>query len=523
MNSHRLGFWFVFGLLAVLLGVATGVSLEVIQKLVEDALRIRSPFPIGGRATAHVLLSNPETWLKSPLLWKTIYGSIGLGLASFLASIWRDPIPDLALIAGKSIRQRTVSSSMTALSVALGVALMVTVLVINGVVTRMFTQSATSYHLVLGAKGSPMQLVLNTMFFMDQPIENRPYSDYVWLKKQNWVEEAIPFALGDTTPDARFRIIGTVPHYWDLPYVPGKSFKLQAGEFFKDPKTPTQRDAIIGSRVAQTYGWKIGHEFPLAHGGNTKDLHTDSPFKVVGILAPTGTPTDRAVFIHLDGFFSISGHLKPKDEALEREAKFQENQVGAAQAMEAAKNDPYLDKEITAILVRAKSPLLAYHMTVEINEGPRMQAANPIEQISKLLSNVVVKVRIGLVVMTSLIIAVSGMGIFVSIYNTMADRRREIAVMRALGANRMTVLSIIVVESVLICLAGGIGGMLLGHLLIVLATPIVEYSADMLINPWSFESTELCLFPALMLLAVVVGIVPGFTAYFSDVARGLTE
>src|SRR5262245_54052899 len=106
---------------------------------------------------------------------------------------------NLLSIAWKSIRQRWLSSSLTALSIALGVALMVTVLVINGIVTRMFSQSATGYHMVVGAKGSAMQLVLNTIYFMDRSIKNIPYRFYLQLKGKSWVQHAIPFNLEDTT------------------------------------------------------------------------------------------------------------------------------------------------------------------------------------------------------------------------------------------------------------------------------------------------------------------------------------
>jgi putative ABC transport system permease protein len=129
---------------------------------------------------------------------------------------------NLASIAWKSIRQRWLSSTLTSFSVALGVALMITVLVINGVVTRMFSQSATGFHLILGAKGSPMQLVLNTLYFMDRPIENLPYKYYLEVKGKSWAGHAIPFALGDTTSDGRYRIVGTIPEYFEVEYVRSK-------------------------------------------------------------------------------------------------------------------------------------------------------------------------------------------------------------------------------------------------------------------------------------------------------------
>src|SRR5262249_20352477 len=154
-----------------------------------------------------------------------------------------------------------------------------------------------------------MQLVLNTIYFLDRPIENVAYLDYMKVKKLGWVEHAIPFALGDTTDDGRYRIVGTFPEYFDVEYVPGRNFVLQEGSFLK-----TKRDAVIGARVARAYRWKVGKKFPIAHRGNTSDIH-DEKFTVAGVLAPTGLPLDRAVFIHYDGFYDIRGHGMTKKEA----------------------------------------------------------------------------------------------------------------------------------------------------------------------------------------------------------------
>lgn len=437
---------------------------------------------------------------------------------------------NLVTISWKSVRQRWLASSLTALSIALGVALMVTVLVINGIVTRMFSQSATGYHMVLGAKGSAMQLVLNTIYFMDRPIENVPYKSYLKLKKLNWVKHAIPFNLGDTTADGRYRIVGTIPEYFEVEYVPGKLLKVQSGGRVLE----SGFDAVIGAKVAKTYGWKVGQKFPIAHGGNLGDIH-DEKFEVVGILEPTGAPIDRAVFIHLDGFYMIAGHEKPMAEVRAQEKARaagdgelpivvpQETPDDAALSPAAVRMISDDQKEVTAILVQTKTDSLAFLMQSRINKAPTFQAANPIEQIGKLLRDVVGNVRTMLVVMTSLIIVVSGVGIFVSIYNSMSDRKREIAVMRALGARRTTVFSIIIGESVLLCGVGGLAGLLIGHLLVFIAGPIVESRSDILINPWAFELQELAIFPALLVLAVIVGIFPGLAAYRADVARGLSD
>ena len=451
---------------------------------------------------------------------------------------------NLFAIAWKSIRQRALASSLTALSVALGVALMVMVLVINGTVTRMFSQSATGYHLIVGAKGSPLQLVLNSIYFMDRPIENIPYRYYEQLKKNSAVVHAIPFNLGDTTEDGRFRIVGTIPEYFDVEYIPEKKFQFSQGRALTGGF-----EAVVGARVARAYGWSLGSEFPIAHGGNLADVHAEK-FKIVGILAPTGTPNDRAVFIHFDGFYSIAGHEKPVEEARAEEEARQAGEapiilpnagskttgplrVKAAQPgnqsqpapapQQAVKEVASEQKQVTAILLQMKSDTLAYLYAPRINKAPVAQAVNPIAQISRLLNDLVGNVRTMLLVLTGLIIIVSGISIFVSIYNSMADRKREIAIMRALGARRGTVCSIIVAEAVLLCVLGWIVGTALGHALVFLAAPIVEARSDVLINPWSFEREELLLLPVILVLSILVGLLPGLTAYRVDVARGLQE
>lgn len=441
---------------------------------------------------------------------------------------------NLLTIAWKSIRQRWLASSLTALSISLGVALMVAVLVINGVVTRMFSQNATGFDMILGAKGSQMQLVLNTIYFLDRPIENIPYKYYLEIKKKLWVAHAIPFALGDTTEDGKYRIVGTYPEFFDVEYVPGKRFVFQQGKPFQ--KT---FEAVIGARVARAYGWNLGHKFPIAHGGNVKDIH-DEQFTVAGVLAPTGLPIDRGVFIHYDGFYEIKGHGMTAQEAeAEAQARLKGEmlvpvaQPGAGEPPPAEKEAkgmaiPDEQKRVTAILVQVKgSPVeaaaITYLMMPRINKGSIAQAVNPVEQIRRLLDNIVGNIRTMLLVMTVMIIVVSGVGIFVSIYNSMADRKREIAIMRALGARRRTVFSIIVAEAVLLCIGGGLVGLLLGHGLVFVAGPIVEARSDVLIDPWFFETHELMILPALLVLAVVVGLVPGITAYRADVARGLSD
>lgn len=436
-------------------------------------------------------------------------------------------------IAWKSVRERALVSGLTMLSVALGVALMVTVLVINGIVTRVFNQSSSGFDLVVGAKGSPLQLVLNTVYYMDKPVENIPYKFYQQLLKLRTVERAIPMALGDSTADGRFRIVGTTPEFFEVEYLPGNAKQPGKHFVFSDGGCFTKAfEAAVGAKVARTYGWKIGDTFKIAHGGNVEDVHADV-FTVTGILEPTGTPSDRAVYVHLDGFFQMSGHAKPLAEAQEkaRQAAGKEQDLTKSGATVRVADLPNPkpgelsddEKEVTAVLVRMKREMGSAVPMLQgrINDGLTAQAVNPFQQINWLMKNLVGNVRTALVVLTAFILLVSGVGIFVSIYNSLAERRREIAVMRALGARRLTIFAIVLGEAMLLCLLGGVFGLLLGHGLVFVAAPFVESRSDLLVNPLSFETSELLVIPGLLVIALLVGWGAGTAAYRTDVAKGL--
>ena len=452
---------------------------------------------------------------------------------------------NLLTIASKSIRQRWLASFLTGLSVALGVALMVAVLVLNGVVGELFSQSGSGYDLIVGPKGSELQLVLSTIYRIDRPIENLPWRYYKELSEHKYVERAIPVNLGDTTQIGNFPIVGTTPQYFLVDYTPGNSFRVRG-----DGLRGTW-DAVIGSQVARKNGWDIGSQFRMIHAGQDDHVH-DELFTVKGILAPTGTPNDRTVFVHIDGFFALAGHEKPLEEALKREADFfgedvetlrerYKDDIAHAQAeAEAHASGDHghdhghahfvsdLQKEVTSILLVMKGDdlkrsMVTFDLQAQLKEGLKAQGVNPVQVMSRLMTNLVGNIRLAFLYLTGLIIVVSGIGIFVSIYNSMSERRREIAIMRALGARRQTVFSIVLLESLLLCLVGGLAGIALGHGIVFVAAPIIEARSGLLIDPAAFNPLELIVIPAMIVMATLVGFLPGMTAYRTDVAESLSS
>lgn len=433
-------------------------------------------------------------------------------------------------IAYRNIQQRWFASSLTAFSMALGVALVVAVLVIHGMISRSFmTGAGLGYNLVIGAdKGGKLQLVLNTVYYLSSPVENIPWSFYKEFtdgKYKGYVEKAIPVCLGDYYED--FRVVGTTPKFIDeLTFDNGRNFEFAEGHNFRQDEFFT---GIIGSQVARQLKLKVGDTFVPTHGVKGEDAADHDAFKIVGILKRTGTPNDRALFINMEGFYLTGGHAKPVEAESDKAATIDEQEHdNKAHDPAHPKPIPESQREVTAILVLTAAPpgappeLIAQDLLTKINEGVQGQAVQPIREIAMLFRLFVEPVKWLLLGLTVLIVVVAGISILVSIYNSMSERKHDIAVMRALGAGRGTVMVIVLLESILLALAGGLLGWVLGHLLIFALNPLLEAEAGVRIGLFQSVPLELVIIPGLIVLATVVGYLPALVAYRTDVSKALS-
>jgi putative ABC transport system permease protein len=453
-------------------------------------------------------------------------------------------------IAWRNMEQRALASTLTAISMALGVAVMIAVIVIYGVAVRQFDQSAQGYHLIVGGKGGSLQLVLSTVYHIGQPLYPIPYSYYQKFQPGGEFAEvtaaAIPQCLGDSyqSPDnSVFRIVATTPemfekiHYGSNADGTLKSYEFQPGG--RNFKTESFFEGVIGSVVAARSDLKVGDTFQPSHGlSGGSDLH--HAVTVVGILKPTGTADDRALFMNIEGFYLLPGHAlspegektetegehtktKEEEEAEEKREHEEEHELERQLAAGTAKPLPVEQREVTSILVLCTNPLGPEYLNFKINKGKGRiaQAVAPAREVSMLMSSFVGPIRIVLLVLTVLVVIVAGISILVSIYNSMTERSHDIAVMRALGASRKAVMAIILAESILLSLGGGLFGVLLGHGLIGAASPYVVERTGIALSLLEFDWQELVLIPGLVLLASLVGFLPALSAYRTDVAKAL--
>lgn len=462
-------------------------------------------------------------------------------------------------IAWRSIQQRALASALTGLSMALGVALVAAVLVIHGVVDRSFRRGAQGYDLIVGPKGSPLQLVLNTVYHMSEPVGKIPYRDFEQVAYRRFQlpdgrlmplpERAIPVCVGDSFRGCR--LVGTGPEFFELEHHEGEYYEFaKSGGQGRNMAIDGYFEAVLGPTAAKAAGLAVGDTFRPRHGLDQGEGEEHCPFTVVGIFAPTGTPNDRAVFINIEGFWRM--HEQAHDGQEGKDSGDHAAAAAGAQAVKpagkedsapqpkpaeaashhdiaSAKNDGdshehAAGREISAILLALdeSDPGLVMAMPQLIGTVPGLQAVQPAREISKLLDGIVGNVQWILLILAILVVVVAGVGILVSIYNSMNDRRHEIAVMRALGASRLTVMLVILMESILLSLGGGAVGLLLAHGLIGLLGPVIAEQTGVTVGILHFQASEMILIPGLVLLASLVGYLPAVSAYRTDVARSLT-
>ena len=437
----------------------------------------------------------------------------------------------LLKIAWRSIQHRSLASGLTAFSMGLGVALVVAVIVIYGVLDQTFKRSAQGYDLVVGPpKGSPLEIVLGAVFYTTHLSDTIPYAYFQQLETGPFstdVQTAIPIAIADRVRG--MQVIATTPKFFtELRYLDRFPYTFRSG---RNMGADGDFEAVLGHTAAQKTELKVGDRFKASMSEHTPSDEYPEPdtFTVVGILAPTGTPNDQAIFINLEGFFVMNNHAR--ETALDRTLRRRADQRISAVLVLTNERDVdavvwhdergMMQVEIDPELVRADHDPLTMSLDSRLVAALDVQVARPTYEIARLFETIVGHIQTVLILFAVMVIIVAAIGMMVSIYNSMNERRQEIAIMRALGASRSTVMLIILLESILLSLGGGVIGVVVGHSLIAAVAPIIAGAVMVVVNPWHFQAAELILIPGLILLASIVGYLPAVVAYRTDVAQSL--
>jgi len=413
----------------------------------------------------------------------------------------------------RNLRRRPLATLLTTLSVALGVGLFVSVGAIRQAGEDGFKRSAAICDLVVGAKGSPLELTLNTMYQMGQSPGNIPFSVWDELRETDGVTWTVPLMVGDSWRG--WRIVGVTDDlfnqvefadYGKLRFAAGSAFNYSANDLRADYQELIggvhHHGAEVAAVAGSATGLQLGANFHPAHdlrANPQAEQHEELAATVVGVLEPTGTPLDRAIFIPAGAYWKVEGHQASS------------NQGGGAR-------DP---RGISAIFVRSKPGYYHIRLWRELNNRLDVQAAQPATEIRRLFEIVGVADK-ALRLVAALVVVVALAGVLVAVYNTMGSRRKEFAILRALGASRSTVLLLIVGEAATVSMLGGVLGLLMAGLGVhfaateLLARTGVEVSA--MPGP-----AELQLLVLVIATGALAGLVPAMSAYRTEAAKHLSS
>jgi putative ABC transport system permease protein len=410
----------------------------------------------------------------------------------------------LSHIAWSYLWNRRLTTSLTILSVALAVGLISSVLTMRDETRRRFEEEGQAFDIVVGAKGSPLQLVLSCVYFMDVPTGNVRLSDYERMRAHEDVAHAYPLGLGDTYKG--FRIVGTTRELFDYTWTnpatleKQEPFQLAHGRFFERPM-----EAVVGGLVARQTGLKVGDSFVGMHGfielpADLQDIrHDHTPYKVTGVLKLSGTPNDRAIFAGLESVWKLHEKHEEPEEGHEH------------------------SPEVTAILLDLQSPALRFQFKEYVNEDFNAMAAIPTMEIAKLYDQLLSTAKTVLLTVGYLVVIISALSILIGLYLSILQRRHDLAIMRALGASASEIFGAVLIEAFWVTLLGIGAGWLLGNAVTWVLGFYLARQVGMGISTFSVSMEQATAYAIVALVGVLAGILPAWQAYRTDVARHLAE
>jgi putative ABC transport system permease protein len=405
---------------------------------------------------------------------------------------------NVATLSWRYLWSRPLATTLNLLLLALALASMALVLIARDQVERAFERDLAGIDVVVGAKGSPLQLILAGVFHIDVPPGNIPLAEVDELARHPQVAQLIPLSLGDNLQG--FRIVGT-SHDYPAHY----GATLAKGAWWG-----RTLEAVIGAQVAARTSLRPGQSFEGAHGlGSGGASHGDTPYTVSGVLSPCGCVLDRLVLTATESVWRVHDDMHTGE--------------GMDEGERAELNDALRDeREITLALIRYRTPMAAVSFPRFVNESTSMQAAAPALEITRLLSMVGVGTQM-LQGLTAVLLAVACLSVFIALWSAVRERRGDLAMLRMLGAPPTRVSALLLCEALWLALLACLLGLLAAHALTALLGEMLAARHSLNVSGWQWVSAEWWV-PALAFgVAVVSALLPAISAYRLDVTSLLNS
>lgn len=408
----------------------------------------------------------------------------------------------------QSLKSRIFPVGLCVVSLAISVALFLGVERVRQGAEDGFTNTLSDTDLVVGARGGPLQLLLYSVFHIGNPINNIRYNSYERYKNHPMVDWTIPFSLGDSYRG--HRVVGTTQDFFEhYRYRGGQSLKFHSGRGFDDIF-----DVVIGLEVAQKHKLEIGERITLAHGLNSMSQmqHDNTPFRVVGILSSTKTPVDKAVYISLYGIEAM--HIGWESGTPNEDELIDPDQL---------KKQDLEFSQVSSFLLGAKSRIHTLRLRSMIGQDSQepLMAIIPglaLQQLWQLLGHIENVLKL----ISYCVLGIGLLGITITLYTTLQERRREMAILRSLGAGPLKIIGLLLTEALGVVFLGSLLG--LGLLFLGLKTigPYLESEFSVYITGSVIKHEDLYILAGVCLAGLVAGLVPALKASYQSLKDGLT-
>ncbi|KPM49746.1 ABC transporter permease [Jiulongibacter sediminis] len=385
----------------------------------------------------------------------------------------------------KKIWHKKLSSLLCIVLMGIGVAIISLVANLGKQLEKSFSENISGIDMVVGAKGSPLQLILSSVFHIDAPTGNISLEEANRIVRSNpQVKSFIPLSFGDNFKG--YRIVGSTPALLEK-----YQAVFQQGQIFEEPM-----QVVLGAKVAEDLELKLDNTFQSAHGLDAEgETHEQKPYNVSGILQPTGSVIDKLILCDLSSIWNIHIH---EDEVHEE------------------------DREITAALVNFRSPMGLMTMPRIINENSTMQAALPSIEMNRLLSLFGSAIDISKY-LAYLIVVISGLSVFISLYNSLKEEQEEKALMMTLGASRTTVFGLLLTEGLLLSALGYILGLVISRLVMWLINQFFAKEYLMNLNLWEISTYEIYLLAMALVIGIISAGLPSIGVYRINLSETLAK
>lgn len=427
----------------------------------------------------------------------------------------------IILIAWKNAWNKAGSTSLTLILLACSVGIISLMLLLENQLHEKFDKNIKDIDFVLGAKGSPLQLILANVYHIDAPTGNIKIQDAQRIVKNPTIKEAIPLAYGDNYEG--WRIVGTNHRYAEFYGV-----QLAQGKLFESPYEVT-----LGSFAAEQLGLKIGDTFKSNHGldkeGGEEHAHEEL-FKVVGIYAHSGTVIDRLMLTPVETLWLVHEDHDHEEENTHLSVESADEHATHVEADSShaehdhdheAELDHEAEREVTAYLLIKRLPM-APMILPNMVKNTNMQLAIPAIEINRLNENFGIGASIVRGV-AAVIMLVSFLSVFVSLYNALKERKYELAIMRTMGGGRVQLFLLILFEGLIMVVLGTLVGFGLSRVGLILLSDAARDSFHDEFNPWIFLHEEGIMFAVILALGVVASLLPALRAFFMDISKTLSN